>query len=126
MGIEPTNEGAGVGAAVEFGEIVRKGAILQACLVAGDKHPFILGAKQGSAFTGERLALLRIRNLCHVGVEMLGAVMWSADVNQPTMDPVIWTDVSQPGFLAVRELSESTTENVVFGQAVELGILLND
>ena len=95
---------------------MRKSAILQAGLVTGNKDPVVIGAtEQGATLGGERLALLRIRNLRQIGIEVLGAVVRCADMDETAVNALIGADVAQPGFLSGRELTEPAPQDVVLG-----------
>ena len=82
-----------------------KAAVLQPGLVGGDEHPTVAGAEQAAAFGAERLTLFRIRDLRQVRLEMLGAAVRRADVDDAAMDAAVGADVLAPGLLAGGQLT---------------------
>jgi|SRR5690349_2650523 len=81
MLIDTRQESFRIGAAVEFGEMMRESAVLQVTLVATDEYPIIGMPEQRPTFCNIGAALLRIRHLGNVGRLMFGTAVRGPDMD---------------------------------------------
>src|SRR5262249_46833296 len=92
--VQPGNKRLRVHSAVECGEIVCKGSGLESGLIAAPEHPIVVGPKQLAAFGSERLTSLRVGNLGDVWMQMRGAAMRGADVDDAAMNASVRSNVA--------------------------------